>query len=1742
MYSVHDMERSLGRLFLPTMLVLLMIGSPLGSFLEPPSELGELPAVRQTQLNVETTIPVTNYPNGTSNVLQLEIPEDEAATELDLSLKPHINPVSEGMTWSTASDWNMSGVDTDGVDFNVSSGMTVLPRGWDWDFETSNHGWSLQSSGGWSWGYDSSLGQSAGVHSGTKALYTYNGNYPNYMSGTHWATSPVMDCGGCSGNWQLSYWKRLGVEYHYYDHAYVQVKNPSGNWVQIFSSYGTINDGSYNLVTNSISSYISGNSNFQVRFGLGGTDGSVTYTGWNLDDVSVLPVGSGVSGGFANWTSAEFGPGASGSLKTSQGQYGLVSIDASASGGSSVSWDILDGTSKQPIYGFKERSELYADLGAIDWHTHPTIRLRLHMNQPSGTNVMIHSVNLEGRYSQTFNRNPSWSGSISWDGDSYPGSGTILSPVFESLRPISRVKTTAAYSGSGQLLIATDAGPFNPVSTSGGTHTFQSYAHTIQFKWQSTSSNADFRSVQIDFDSGGLPFDSRIDVGLDGINEWDLSHPNIGPWGWQDRLSTGDISNDFSFNAHSSQQVGIWLPTTGLDVMRFSLNPSSAGIQNLDLSLSVGGVSVFNQSFGTFSDSQLVTFDSASLNSLNTELAGMPSVWPSSTMQVGVDYALAVFTVSADYGVVNLGGISAVNYPVANLSYSVFDEMIWSINDLMPHVFGSFGVKKVPLTIKMTNAGSLKGTITAFSSTDEVSSDSMTITNATITLAPSYQWIEVNSTHTAPTGSVYAVQLDMVGSLHQVKILCKFDGTLLPAEGSTENDMIYWDGANGCDVDVNGTSVTSAMRIRLNASWDDEDELILRTRVVLNDGRRSVPITQNFGPGSVTAVENDVEVVSWEMYNDLGVPIPVDRLYLKANTPIRISVDLGFPDTDRFLAPRAGDVAVRVFENDVVVANSTALVNGSIDFNLVAPLSSQPIEFRVDVYPLRGQENISSITLNRTYEIDSLAPLVIENNIRKYDHLSQSLTQEIRVEIYDRPLLPEQLSLMLWRNWMDDTNYDGMVNETEFIEYHMTTPTDIEQARGNYTFFFDDTDGPNGGIVAGYVAGSDAAGNLVMGGGGPGVDEQLFTYQLAQDGAPWIVGTGGFSDGDHSWLHPATLYEISIPFDEPNGLSDLEDVRFQLASNSIVDSLEVIWNASTNRCNGTGNYLLVDSCHIHARSGEISPFTTELELRLKFTLEWGLPTENDLRRAPAITVRDRAGAESWLELPQLRWRFSPNLAILGESVLLEAEEGSVIGQSAWVRPGTGLNISGQVTFVETGLNPTLPFDVSILLDGERTIVSTMNGYFLSQLVAPTESKSHALSFELSGLPPEAVDGTDSTTSLFWIEVDGNAPSPMGVDAPREGTEISLADLSSVQIELILSEQEKLNVDTLQLFFKITTASKPNGPSLIEGSEPLNVSGSPVGQSISVSAVIDVASRLPEDAFQDALILSVWVKGSDMAGNSMQSSVQFNSGSTPFVMWDIEHLVADIDLTKLTYSRSGELDVGQTTMVTIELRNSGHAPGSTKLLAYEIGRDGENRSLTPVPVSVVVPMGDRVTYDIDWIPEDNGERWIIIALDDGSSLEGEHVNIIGESGDDPLGSALQDVPMTWIAIIAVLLLILTLVVSLALRSGGSSESALDDTDDWDDDWVDEQNPPSTYASPSEAMSALAATNQISNQPQQAHPTEQGGYQFQQQDYAQMQDYQQAQQPNQYQWTAEQIQAYQQQQYQQYYNNGGQPPPQ
>ncbi len=230
------------------------------------------------------SITIGSFPDGASTKIEFEVPDGQAIQGIDVEVEPMRLPSSLASSWTDSSDFSTGAV-YDGMDVNGTS-LTILPQGWEYDFETASHGWTLGSTG-WLWGFDTGLGQTGGVSSGVSAIYTYNGNYPNSMSSTTWATSPVMDCSSCSGNWELEFQKRLGVESSSFDHAYVSVKGANGNWVSVYSNSGTVNDGSMTTQTISITNYVANNPNFQVRFGLGTTDGSVTYTGWNVDDVSV---------------------------------------------------------------------------------------------------------------------------------------------------------------------------------------------------------------------------------------------------------------------------------------------------------------------------------------------------------------------------------------------------------------------------------------------------------------------------------------------------------------------------------------------------------------------------------------------------------------------------------------------------------------------------------------------------------------------------------------------------------------------------------------------------------------------------------------------------------------------------------------------------------------------------------------------------------------------------------------------------------------------------------------------------------------------------------------------------------------------------------------------------------------------------------------------------------------------------------------------------------------------------------------------------------------------------------------------------------------------------------------------------------------------------------------------------------------------------------------------------------------
>ncbi|MCA9294442.1 MAG: proprotein convertase P-domain-containing protein, partial [Phycisphaerales bacterium] len=149
----------------------------------------------------------------------------------------------------------------------------------------TDEGWT--GTGQWAWGVPAGLdGDPSGGFTGSNVWgYNLNGDYTNGM-GVETLTSSAVDCSGKTGV-RVSFYRQLGVESATYDHASFQVSNDGTNWTTVWNhTGGTLNELAWGLQGYDISAVADNQANVYMRWTMGATDGSVTYQGWNIDDVS----------------------------------------------------------------------------------------------------------------------------------------------------------------------------------------------------------------------------------------------------------------------------------------------------------------------------------------------------------------------------------------------------------------------------------------------------------------------------------------------------------------------------------------------------------------------------------------------------------------------------------------------------------------------------------------------------------------------------------------------------------------------------------------------------------------------------------------------------------------------------------------------------------------------------------------------------------------------------------------------------------------------------------------------------------------------------------------------------------------------------------------------------------------------------------------------------------------------------------------------------------------------------------------------------------------------------------------------------------------------------------------------------------------------------------------------------------------------------------------------------------------
>ena len=1615
-------------------LIILLLAMPWATML-PPVELEDHSKQDLTSIGATQTLMVSTAGGAASNLV-VEVPYGEALTGLTLELEPAILSRSEGISWTGEQHFNHSDAIPDMVDYN-SSGLGLMGVDVNWDL---NNGGTVPT--GWTRGSATfSL-----INTGACGLNGSSGaSLSTRGASTYW-DSPVVDLSGMS-NGQTSYWVRQGYsgcgeEPDSNENFYAQYKTSSGSFSTLRTFSGSTNG--YGASGQSYTSNLPSNafhSNFQMRFYQNSGSGTCCDY-WYFDDVSVTR-----PGGEGNWTSPSFGWTANASYTSLKGPHGIISIDADVPSGAVFKWSLIDATSGNPMPGFINQTNLIHDLGAIDWQRFPDLRLKLHMAGGSNGLPVLNAIHINGRLVESFHNDPAdrgWTHSATyWNDGSVAGTGTLTGPVLELQRPLARMFTDMAINGAAQLEVSLDGGAWTSLAHVGVTQTSNA-VHSVQFRVVGSGSWS-ISEFKVDLDTGGLPLEPAIDVGRDGVEEWELRNQGIGAWGWQDRLSNGALSHDMSWLIASSKQVNILLPNGGVGEFSASLTPLSGPADNVSWSLSVAGVQIAESDIGSIDSTTDISLNTSQLESMSENLSTVPTPFWSTR---GIDFNQAILTIFCEGGDIRLHGIRIPYSPTAELMFSPMDEMVQAINDGIPDASVASGMHHVAIPLVLSSPGAMRATITNVQSTAGAKTDAMVVNNASHTVVASEDWIEVVASHLSDAGTPASVQLDLVGGRNQARVEWPLDGSATILSGSS--DLIEWHPDNPFEYSINGSRVNSRFSFRLDAGWDDEDWFEIRCRLVLENGIRSVPAVKPFGAGQALGVENDIMIHSWQVFNDAGGLIPLAQSQIRAGYNISIEVQTAFDSLPLTYLPRSDVVNVSLLENSVKIATTSELSSGKAVFNVLVPLGTTDLEYRVEIEHLHGGGDVTTTQLNRSFISDSLAPYLVDCNIRHYDHLQHSSNQLLRFEIHDRPSLPSDMKLMLWKSWADDWDFDGWPSIEEYTQYDLNIPFDLSAQRGNYTFTFDDHPGGQGAIVAGYVVGTDPAGNPIVGGGGPQPDEHLFMYQLETDGSPVIVEGVGYKGGQKAWLHPGNTYTLEIPLQEPNGLSDIQQVVIELAGNAQVDTLPIIWTAENRQCISYSEHVVIEGCDVSTPEEVLTPFTEYLTLNVEFTPLWSMPNEGDLRREPSVEVVDRAGQSAFSVFPNMRWRWGTDLMIDSESVVLSVDSGETTDDGAWATPGAEISLTGVVVFANSGDVPEESFEVKISLAGLSHHTSFIDGSFYMQLYAPADTGNHPLTWALDYLPPQGRDVTDISSALFWIVVDGIGPEVTEVVAPRVGEQLPVNSLAEMTFDIRIKELEEIDPQSLYLNLKLVEGLEADGNVILMKQIELQLpEGVLSSQQIRAMAVVHFLSEVAEEEFLQPTSLHLWVTGNDVAGNQVLSSSTINSENVPYASWNIEQYKAiwsvstdDIDLPE------GAIEVEQVHSISITLRNVGLAGGTGEV--WVTGHDLTGTSFDLFKQDVEVGAGGSELLTVDWKPNQIGLQWIEVRVD------GEYLTSTDEVDVQPLreeGSFLgiEGVDDSVLIIFSVLVLALVGILFMFLK-----DSILRREGEWDGEelWEDE----------------------------------------------------------------------------------------
>jgi len=785
-------------------------------------------------------------------------------------------------------------------------------------------------------------------------------------------------------------------------------------------------------------------------------------------------------------------------------------------------------------------------------------------------------------------------------------------------------------------------------------------------------------------------------------------------------------------------------------------------------------------------------------------------------------------------------------------------------------------------------------------------------------------------------------------------------------------------------------------------AFDDEDSIRVLIEAIEANGFTLGPAHAMIGGSNHQAMENDLEVISWEVRDEQSRLLSNTwdaryPLHAIAGSTIEVSGTLRFEgQANQHPTADAYRVALELTsENGTTQSMGTSGTEGSFSASIVLPdepgnvtISPWILQIGPPGTPILGAEDATGGLLSVEVQIDSqaptLGPLMIYTpdggQLADGNILSPDRTIPFWIEVHDAELLETFVNLRCWFETYDDLDQDGIPDESEYgdsSQFLGGTP------RGTIHVDFpavslsgmEDDD-----RISCFIEGGDFAGYDFVGAGSPGFDTDLATMTIqTQDPTQVSLPSISLDRYDGMSLLQGIQHTFSFTFQDGNGLNSIDLIEFDIAGDgrgtiqyyplqdwltTSVDSPVVPLDIRRES--------LGDDAYLVELSFAISLLAPEDWQQGAWIPSLRMIEDGELVSSGAINLEHLA----WALDHRLMWRIDQILDLTAPS--MPAFENRLN-----LQPGDSMSLQASIVHREThqplviSLPPTSEIEVTIE-DG----VTPYSSFHQSD----GQGFNATIDFDLGNWPGPIhtvqfglMNKSELNSSLpdmiFEVAVDDVAPT-----IEFQATSLIQLRSDSLNNQLVaftIEDEGGMGGQSVELHWVYHRDNLGWGPvSELNLGLGVHSDGSWV-----YSTYVDFR---PTTELQPGDILLVWIEGEDLAGNALDGPGTYDTPRVPAL--EIMHFTPEL-VSIWTHPPAPE--VGQNVRVDVRISNVGNLDGNLNvgLWAWEPRPNSEPQiiRLDEQNVSLDSRQSMLVSFVFEAWREGDLQTYVVVNEDEGSRL-------------------------------------------------------------------------------------------------------------------------------------------------------------